>query len=277
MKHNAFALLLFVTVVSTGPAYAKDDKLELYNGYSFALGTGAAIVKFDTKIKVLDKQSGTSIFLDPEGNLDLPETSRVTTVYGNYNFSNIHSVGFSFFGVRRESSLFSLDKTFEEVSVVGDASITDTTNFYSLDYGYTLFHDERSRIKLLVGIYGIDLKYVFEAEGNITIDNNVAADSIIEEANIFAPLPLIGLDFWFRFTPKWSMATRVGFVAGSYEDLSAVVFQAGFNAQYKFNKHIGGILGLTSFAADVSIEDDLEKQDISYSYDGLFMGLHFVF
>jgi hypothetical protein len=73
------------------------------------------------------------------------------------------------------------------------------------------------------------------------------------------------------------MATKVGFVAGSYEDLSAVVFQTGINAQYKFNKHVGGVLGLTSFAADVVIEDNLEKQDISYAYDGLFMGLHFVF
>jgi len=277
MKQCAYILLLLFTVIAAGPADAKADKIELFKGYRFALGAGAAIVRFDTKIKVLDKQSGTSIFLDPEGNLDLPETSHVTTLYGSYNFSNMHSVGFSFFGVRRESSLINLDKTFEEVRVIGDASITDTTNFYSLDYGYTLFHDDRSRIKLLAGIYGIDLKYVFEADGNITIDSNSISDSIIEEANVFAPLPLIGLDFWFSFTPKWSMATKVGFVAGSYNDLSAVVFQTGINAQYKFNKHIGGVIGLTSFAADVVIEDNLERQDISYAYDGLFMGMHFVF
>ena len=73
------------------------------------------------------------------------------------------------------------------------------------------------------------------------------------------------------------MATRVGFVAGSHDDLSAVVAQAGINAQYKFSRHIGGVIGLTSFAADVVIEDNIEKQEISYAYDGLFVGMHFVF
>jgi len=269
--------MLLITVITASPAYAEVDKLELYDDYKFALGVGAAIVKFDTKIKITDKQDGRRIFLDPEGNLDLPETSSVTTIYGAYNFNQKHSIGFSFFGINRESSLFSFDKTFEEIRIVGDATISDTTNFYRLDYGYTLFNDDRSKIKLLAGIYSLDLKYVFKAEGNITVDGVTTSGAILEEANVFAPLPLIGLDFWFSFTPEWSMATRVGFVAGKHEDLSAVVVQAGINAQYKFNRYIGGVIGLTSFAADIVIEDSIEKQDISYAYDGLFVGMHFVF
>jgi hypothetical protein len=271
------ALLLLFTVITASSAYAELDKLELYEGYKFALGVGAAIVKFDTKIKITDKQNGRRIFLDPEGNLDLPETSSVTTIYGVYNFNQKHSIGFSFFGVNRESSVFSFDKTFEDIRIVGDATMSDTTNFYRLEYGYTLFNDDRSKIKLLAGIYSLDLKYVFEADGDIIVDGVTTSGSILEEASIFAPLPLIGLDFWFSFTPDWSMATTVGFVAGTHEDLSAVVMQAGINAQYKFSRHIGGVIGLTSFTADVVIEDSIERQDISYAYDGLFMGVHFVF
>ncbi len=269
--------MLFFTVIVSTPTYAELDKLELYQGHKFALGAGAAVVKFDTKIKVTNKNSGNSVFLDPEGNLDLPEVSHVTTIYGEYNFNQKHSIGFSFFGIYRESSIISFDKTFEDVRVVGDATMSDTTNFYQLDYGYTLFNDDRSKIKFIAGIYSLDLKYVFKAEGNITIDGVTTSGAILEEANVFAPLPLIGLDFWFSFTPKWSMATNVGFVAGSYEDLSAVVLQTGINSQYKFTKHIGGIIGLVNFDADVVIEDNNEKQEISYAYGGLFMGLHFVF
>ena len=270
-------LILFVATIVVSPAYADLDKLELYSDYKFALGVGAAIVKFDTKMKFTDKQSGNSVFLDPEGNLDLPETSHVTTIYGKYNFNQKHSIGFSYFSVNRESSLFSFDKTFEDIRVVGDASISDTTNFYQLDYGYTLFNDDRSQIKLIAGIYSLDLKYVFKAEGDITINGVTKSGSILEEADVFAPLPLVGLDFWFSFTPKWSMATRVGFVAGKHDDLSAVVIQAGINAQYKFSRHIGGVIGLTSFSADVVIEDSNEKQEIDYAYGGLFLGMHFVF
>ncbi len=276
-KKSVFSFIVFLAVITAGHVQAEADKIELYNGYKFALGVGAAIVKFDTKVKITDKSDGSSVFLDPEGNLDLPDTSSVTTIYGVYNFNQKHSIGFSYFSVNRESSIFSFDKTFEDIRVVGDATMSDTTNFYRLDYGYTLFNDDRSQIKLLAGIYSLDLKYVFEAEGDITINGVTTSGSILEEADVFAPLPLVGLDFWFSFTPEWSMATRVGFVAGSYEDLSAVVVQAGINAQYKFNRHIGGVIGLTSFNADVVIEDNIEKQEISYTYDGLFMGLHFVF
>jgi hypothetical protein len=179
--------------------------------------------------------------------------------------------------VNRESSVFNIDKIFEDIRVVGDATMSDATKFYRMDYGYTLFNDDRSRIKLLAGIYSLDLEYVFEAEGDITEDGVTTPGSVLERASVFAPLPLIGLDFWFSFTPEWSMATTVGFVAGKYEDVSAVVVQAGFNAQYKFSRHIGGVIGLTSFAADVDIENSSEKQEISYAYDGLFVGMHFVF
>ena len=269
--------MLLLAVITAGPAYAEVDKLELYEGYRFALGVGAAIVRFDTKMKFTDKQSGNSVFLDPEGNLDLPDTSSVTTLYGRYNFNQKHSIGFSYFSVNRESSVFSIDKIFEDIGVVGDATMSDTTNFYRLDYGYTLFNDDRSKIKLLAGIYSLDLEYVFEAEGDITEDGVTNSGSVLKKASVFAPLPLIGLDFRFSFTPEWSMATTVGFIAGKYEDVSAVVVQAGINVQYKFSRHIGGVIGLTTFTADVDIEDSSEKQEISYAYDGLFVGVHFVF
>ncbi len=269
--------MLFLTVIVSTPTCAEPDKIELHKGYDFTLGVGAAIVRFDTKIKIIDKQSGNSLFLDPEGNLDLPEISSVTTIYGSYNFNQKHSIGFSFFGIDRESSIFSFDKTFEDIRVVGDATLSDVTDFYRLNYGYTLFVDNRSKIKLLAGIYTLDLKYVFEAKGDITIDGVTTSGSIFEEANVFAPLPLVGLDFWFSFTPKWSMATQVSFVAGAFDDVSAVVLQTGINAQYKFNKNIGGVIGLTSFSADVVIDDSIERQEISYAYDGLFMGVHFAF
>ena len=48
--------MLFLTVIVSTPTYAEQDKLELYEGYKFALGAGAAVVKFDTKMKVTDNK-----------------------------------------------------------------------------------------------------------------------------------------------------------------------------------------------------------------------------
>ena len=272
-------ILLLIFVVSTAHADTETDQIDLYKTTSFAIGIGAAIVKFDTKLKFTDKTRTTfdSIFIDPEGNLDLPETSSVTTFYGAWNINPRHSIGFSYFSVNRESSLFNIDETLEDVRIEGDAKITDATNFYRLSYGYTLFKDNRSNIKLHAGIYGLDLKYVFEAEGQITRDGVTTSGSINEEAKVFAPLPLIGLDLWYSFTPKWGLNTTVAFVAGSYEDVSASVLQTSLNAQYRFTDHIGLIFGLAYFDADVVIEDDIDKQEIAYGYDGGFIGMHLFF
>ena len=280
MKKYFIRYIIPALALITSPVLADTEAdRELYKSSRFALGIGAAIVKFDTKLKFTDKTRSNfdSIFIDPEGNLDLPETSSVTTFYAVWNINPNHSIGLSFWNVNRESSLFNIDETFEDVRVQGSAKISDTTNFYRFSYGYTLFNDYRSKIKLHAGIYGLDLKYVFEADGQITIEGVTTPGSIKEEANVFAPLPLIGLDFWFNFTPSWSMSTRVAFVAGSYEDVSATALQTAINAQYRVSDHVGIVLGLAYFDTDVVIEDDVDKTDIAYGYDGGFVGMHFMF
>ena len=274
-------LIAYLLLMLAVPAVHADSETEqeLYSSNRFAIGIGAAIVKFDTKLKFTDKKRITfnSIFIDPEGTLDLPETSSVTTFYGVWSINPRHSIFLSYFSVNRESSLFNVDETFEDVRVQGNAKITDATNFYRFGYGYTLFNDYRSKIKLHAGIYGLDLKYVFEAQGQLTRDGVTETGSIQEEAKVFAPLPLIGLDFWYAFTPKWGLATKVAFVAGSYEDVSAGVLQTSLNAIYEITDHVGLAFGLAYFDADVTIEDDVEKTEIAYGYDGGFVGVHFIF
>jgi len=254
---------------------ADQEYTDLYNEGKFALGVGTAIVKFDTNTKYTDKASVRSTYLDLEGNLDLPEVSVVTTIYGAYQVAPKHRFGFSLFNVNRESNIFNIDKTFEDVKVVGSASISDTTDFYQLDYGYSLFNDGHSKIDLVAGVYGLDLKYVFNASGEITIGGVTTQGTIKEETKIFSPLPLIGLDFLFRITDSWNFETKVAFVTGSHDDLSANVFNTSVNALYRFNRYIGVVMGLAHFNADIVIEDNSEKQDISYGYDGAYIGMHF--
>ncbi len=281
MNKNSLALtfvLLLAAVASTAYADIEANK-NLYEGDRFALGIGAAIVRFDTKLKFTDKTRTNfdSIFIDPEGTLGLPETSSITTFYAAWSINPRHSISASYFSVDRESSLLNIDETFEDIRVVGNAKISDNTNFYRVNYGYALFNDERSKINLAAGIYGLDLKYAFEAQGQITQDGMTTSGTIKEEANVFAPLPLIGLDFWYSFIPEWSLNTKVVFVVGSYEDVSASVLQTSINALYRFTDHVGLLFGLAYFDADVEIEDAVEKKEIAYGYNGGFIGMHFIF
>jgi len=243
-----------------------------------AIGVGMAAVSFDTKIKLTDKSSGIRLFLDPEGNLDLPEIARVNTIYAAYRVGKKHHLGLAYFAVKRESTFFSEEVNLEDIVIAnGRATLTDDTKFYFFQYGYSLFRDDRSSVNGVIGISGLDLKYTFEASGELVIDGNRQFGRYYSEASIFAPLPLFGLDFYFAFTPKWSIRSKVALVGGRYKDTRAGVLQTGMNANYWFTKYVGGVIGLAHFNARVVVEDDRKKQEVDYGYGGLYAGLHFAF
>ena len=255
-----------------------DSSAAEYKSPHGAIGVGRAVVGFDTKIKLTDKTTGIDVFLDPEGNLDLPEIARVNVLYAVYNLRKKHQLGVAYFAVKRESTFFSEQVNLEDIIIAnGQATLSDDTKFYFFNYGYSFFRDNRSNVNGLIGISGLDLKYTFQASGELVVEGNRQFDTYYKEASVFAPLPLFGLEFNFAFTPKWSLQTKVALVGGRYQDIRAGVIQTGMNANYWFTKHMGGIIGLSYFSARVVVEDDKKLQEIDYGYSGVFAGLHFGF
>ena len=272
-----FIIALFLLAIAL-PAQSEETIYSLNPDAKSAIGLGIAAVRFDTKLKFTDKTTNRGIFIDPEGTLGLPETATVNVLYGHHRFNKNHSMGFSYFAVKRETEILSLDKNFDDVILIdGRASLSDNTRFYNIFYGYSLFQDPRSKIRLLAGINALDLRYAFEAEGDLIINGISESGSIEEEANVLAPLPLFGLDFDYAFTPRWALTTQVKLIGGSYQDVSAGVLQTNLNARYTLSRNFGLVIGLTYFDADVDIEDSEELIEVNYGYDGAYLGAHFIF
>lgn len=250
--------------------------LAMSNDARFLLGIGAGIVRFDVNAKLIDKQDGSSRFVDLEGNLGLDRESDVTTFYGSYRFSPKHSFHFAYFDIDRSSTFPEFTGNYEDLIVVrASVEVKDETRFYNFSYGYRLFVDEKSKITLVAGLTGLDLRFSAEATGEITVDGNIRSEAVLAEANVLAPLPLLGLNFVTAYTQEWSLATRVSLMAGSYQDVSASILQVNINSLYQFNQHVGLLLGLTYFSADVDINESLELLEVSYNYEGFFIGMHF--
>jgi hypothetical protein len=129
----------------------------------------------------------------------------------------------------------------------------------------------------LIGINQLDIRYELEAEGTIEGLDREISDELREDTSISAPLPLVGLDLRYRFTPGWSIRTKVSLVAGSYEETTAWVLSTSINSTYQINENISAILGLSYFDADIDINEKDERTEINYGYDGLFIGLHGLF
>ena len=281
------ALCCFL-VVPTLPAAAEaaavpdplesEEPLPSLKGRRFAIGLGASYVQFDTNFKFTEKATGYSIYVDAEGTLGLPEADTVGIIFGYYRFARRHGLGFSSFRIRRDNSLFAENFKFQDLTFTGEATLSDKSSFYFLSYNYTFFEDDRSRVFGSFGLYGLDLDYRFEASGDITLGNEpVNSGSIMEEATIFAPLPMFGLDMWFGFTERWSLGTKISLVAGSYQDISAAVLDTTIRTRVQFTPHVGMILGITYFNAHVDIDDEEIKTEVSYGFSGAFLGMALVF
>lgn len=241
------------------------------------LGVGWALVSFDTNVKFTDKQSNQSLFVDMEGTLGLPETDSIPVYYGLYRFSKEHAISFSYFQVRRETSILSFNETLDDVTIDGQIVFSDVTRFYNIAYLNTFFEDDRSRILGKFGINSLDIRYALDATGTITYRDATVTSSLHEEAGVVAPLPLFGLDFWYSFTPKWGINTQVTLVGGSYDDVSALVTTTDVKSQYRFSENFGAVFGISYFNGDIVVENSRERSDITYGYKGAFLGLHAVF
>jgi carbon monoxide dehydrogenase subunit G len=268
---------LITVLLLLSPVLLQAQEYPLVEIKETGLGVGFALVRFDTSVKFQDKQSDRSIFVDAEGTLDLPDWDAIPVLYGAYRFSKKHGIGFSYFQVKRESPFLYIDETLDDVQVTGQVKFSDDTRFYNLFYGYTMYEDNRSRVQGKIGLNVLDLRYVLEGEGTITYEDSTTSPSLYEDAGVTAPLPLLGFDFWYAFTPRWGINTNVSFVGGSYQDIRGWIVNSSINARYQFSKHTGAVFGIAYFDADITIEDDQERTEVKYGYDGAFLGLHIVF
>ena len=244
----------------------------------YVLGIAAGWERFDMNIKLTNRESGGSIFVDAESSFGLPESQVIPIIYGAARINRRHGIGFHAFTISRTGDSLSVDGDFGRLRVDGKVELTDRSSFGYLNYTYGLFDDGQTWIRAMFGIYAIDLKVDIEATGQILLDD-VPIDSGVYTDTIdqFAPLPLVGLDYWSRVTGKWYFGAKLAFISGSYGDVSAHVVEANIRARYAMTNRVALITGVNYLSADVEIKRSNSIRDIRYGYDGAFLGLDFNF
>jgi len=254
------------------------DTKRLYKSRDFALGVGVSLVKFDTNLKTTSKTGGRSVFLDIEGNLNLPEVATVYSFYGAYRFNSNHSILMNYFSVKRSSKALSIDETFgDTVTINANIDVQDRSKFFNLSYGYNLFRNKASTVTLIAGLNAMNLAYKIDIKGSLKVDGKLVSEGRLFDENLFVPLPLIGLNFRYNYSKDFAVSTNVSFVAGAYKNVTAGILQSSFNTMYNITDYFGLLLGITYFDADIRIEDEKLEHKIIYGYKGVTAGLYFAF
>ena len=244
---------------------------------NFRLGIGGGLFRFNSSYR-LSVDDRLPIFIDGEGTLGLEDTTFVPIIYGQWHFAERHAIGFHYFRIDREGSALAVDRQFDALRIKGVLRAQDKSSFYYLNYSYAFQSSEHLLLKGLFGIYTVDLDFQFEGIGEISInDVPVETGKFTSGAVELAPLPMLGLEFWAKASKNWTLGTRFTVVGGEVNDVQAFVVEADVVARYRLAKHVGLVLGVSYFNGDLEITDTDEQKQVTYGYDGVYVGLDFNF
>jgi hypothetical protein len=238
-------------------------------GRTLSIGIGVGLERFDTNVKFTEKSTGRTVFIDLEGTLGMPETDVVPILYGYWRINDKHGIGFSYYQIRRETTLLDIDKSLGDLEITGKINMSDESRFYSLSYNYSLYHDDRAYVFLALGLNAIDLKYRLDAEGTLLPELGKKS----REVNQIAPLPMIGIDAWFALTPRWAFGTKLALIGGSYKEVTAKAMEIKIRAKYSFNKNVGMTFGFNDFYSVIEIDEADVLTDINYGFSGFKIGI----
>jgi hypothetical protein len=204
-------------------------------------------------------QPGTVISAEDDLGLDdfqvLPQVE-LTLLPGEH-----HLVRLSAFAIHRSADTriekpISFDN---EDYVVGERvdSLLNLTMF-GLTYGYRFVMHQRGEIAATFGIQ------IADVEANAVVRSRVVRES---ESGV-APLPLLGAEGRFDFTPHWAMEARVQYLTLNESHVDGSILDARLGVTWRVNPYLLVGLGYRTFQIDVDSADEDTPGFVDLSVDG---------
>jgi hypothetical protein len=216
--------------------------------------------RFRVEISMLGAAFDTQIRIDPSATIEGTEVSAEDDlalddsqflILGELTLlpGDRHLVRLSGLTTRRSAQtvlsrriVFEDDVYFRGERVESELNLT----MFGLTYGYRFLASERAEIAASFGIQ------VAEVEANVVVPSRVVRDS----ENGVAPLPLIGLEGRYDFTPQWSAEARVQYLTANIEDVDGSIMDARIAATWRTNPHLVLGLGYRSFTININSQNE---------------------
>lgn len=274
----AIALLLGVACVSARADDAAESPAPQKKYLPWekgALSGGGFLATLDGSVSFGLGQGG-GIYLDAEDLLGLDSTLTVWRADAMYRPGKTlrHQFDFSYVGLHRtaDTVLNQEIKVDDEIILPGTRihSVFDL-DIYRLTYSYAVLQDERMRIAVGLGIYGVPIRYGIE----ITEPGD---DRALEIRNVVLPLPTLAIRSEFQLVPKLFLNLSVNFMYLEVGDFKGSLVDANIGLEYRMWKHFG--MGLAYNPLSVHVESESKNADYpgasfvgsaDVSYNGLLL------
>ena len=191
---------------------------------------------------------------------------------GFWNFAGRSFLDFGYigFGTKRSATL-TQDIDFGGVIYHAGASVENDsfTQFFYAAYRYGFIKNPKFQLGMSLGVGYLTLRETLDATGHVTQpDGTTITGSVSKEAQIRAPVPLLGIEAEGQITETVSLGARFRAFGATVSPYSGNVEEALAHVDWFISKNVGVGGGFEWARFDVKKTQDSKTIQITYRYDG---------
>lgn len=250
---------LFFCSLSSGNILAAEREVKELD--RFKLNLGAFIPYFNSNLRVDSKTLGQGDDLELEDRLGLDENITEFRVDGYYRFFERHRLQFGYYKLSRSATAQLIPPfQFGDIDFDGLQVITDTdVKIYEASYMYSFLQNDNLELAGTLGAQTVDIDMSISGNGGLAT----------ESASVVGPLPVIGLDLVYKFTPDLHFTTRAQFFTLEFEEYDGTLIDFRASLEYMLFENFGLGVGYNIFNFNVEVDGSKLLGDVDYKFQGV--------
>lgn len=262
---SRFTLLAVASLVSTAalaelPAWAPPPKPRVVED-RFRLEVSLAGASYDTRLRVDQSLTLPGTQISAEDDLGLDDSALLPQIELTLLPGEHHLIRLNGLSMRRNSRKIIDKEVFFDDQIYEPGERVDSRldlTLFGLTYGRRVIARDRGE---LTATFGIQIASV---EANAVVRSRVLRES---DTGV-APLPLLGVEGRFDFTPRWSAEGRVQYLTANISDIDGQILDARLAGTFRFNPYLVIGLGYRAFHIDIDSKDESDPGKVSIHLDG---------
>jgi hypothetical protein len=236
----------------------------------FWIEASAYWASVDSSVRVEPANSnipGTEI--DFEQDLDLDDRDALPAIFLGARLGNNWVIGAEYYSLSRKSTnTIQRDLVFDDVTFPLNATVSGkfASDIYRATVGYSFYRTEDAEIGGAIGLHATNFE--IEIEGEATIGNNPATQTVARRREALAPLPTLGLFGSVRVAPQVTVSARADYLSLKIDEYDGRLLNAQAAITYRVfeNVGIGAAYRYVDYRLDV--EKESWKGRLRYEFNG---------
>jgi hypothetical protein len=214
-----------------------------------------------TRMRVDESNTLLGTEIDAEKDLGLEDFQLLPQVEFTLLPGERHLIRLSAFAVHRAAQkVIEKPISFDDQDYLTGERVDSRLNLtmFGLTYGYRVLVRQRGELSATLGIQ------IADVEANAVVRSRVVREA---ESGV-APLPLIGVEGRFDFTPRWAVEARAQYLTVDVSQVNGSILDARLALTWRVNPYLAMGLGYRTLQINVDSADEDTPGFVDLSVDG---------